>query len=150
MPSDLIVFVDTNVLLYAQDPRDSIKQDAAAKWPASCWHKQCGGISTQMLNELYATLRRIAVALPADKARPIVKRYPLWKSWTVDDATVNLARQQQDRFTLSYRDAPMIAAAQQMGSTYLRTEDLQHEQRFDDAHIINPFKGGIELLEQPK
>ena len=32
----------------------------------------------------------------------------------------------------------------------LLTEDLQYEQRFDDDQTINPFKSGIELLEQPK
>ncbi len=150
MPSDLIVFVDTNVLLYAQDPRDSIKQAAAAKWLSSCWHKQCGGVSTQVLNELYANLRRIAPTLGFDEARAIVRRYRGWKSWTVDDATVDLAWLLQDRFTLSYWDALMVAAAQQMGSRYLLTEDLQHEQRFDNVQIINPFKCGIEILEQAK
>ena len=34
MPSDSTVFVDTNVLLYAQDPRDPAKQSAAAAWLA--------------------------------------------------------------------------------------------------------------------
>ena len=150
MPSDLIVFVDTNVLLYAQDPRDSIKQAAAAKWLSSCWHKQCGGVSTQVLNELYANLRRIAPTLGSDQARAIVRRYRGWKNWTVDDATVDLAWLLQDRFTLSYWDGLMIAAAQQMGCTYLLTEDLQHEQRFDNVQIINPFKCGIEILEPPK
>ena len=150
MPSDLIVFVDTNVLLYAQDPRDAVKQDAAVQWLSWCWRSQCGGVSTQVLNELYANLRRIAPTLDAEKARAIVRRYRGWKNWTVDDSTVDLAWLLQDRFALSYWDSLMVAAAQQMGGTYLLTEDLQHEQRFDNVQVINPFKCGIELLEQIK
>ena len=146
----MIVFVDTNVLLYAQDPRDPQKQAAAVHWLSWCWRTQGGGLSTQVLNELYANLRRVAPSLPAADARAIVRRYRGWKCWVVDDATVDLAWLLQDRFTLSYWDSLMVAAAQQMGSTYLLTEDLQHEQRFDNVQAINPFRANSELLEKIK
>ena len=80
----------------------------------------------------------------------MVRRYRGWKCWTVDDATVDLAWLLQDRFKLSYWDALMVAAAQQMGCAYLLTEDLQHEQRFDNLQVINPFLTGVELLEKIK
>ena len=60
MPSASTVFVDTNVLLYAQDPRDPRKRGAAERWLVWCWHAQRARISTQVLNELYANLRRAA------------------------------------------------------------------------------------------
>jgi predicted nucleic acid-binding protein len=142
----VIVFVDTNVLLYAQDPRDAHKQKAAEQWLSWCWHGQKGGLSTQVVNELYANLRRIAPSLPLAEARAMVRRYRGWKCWTVDDATVDLAWLLQDRFTLSYWDGLMVAAAQQMGSTYLLTEDLQHEQQFDRLQVINPFKTSAAAL----
>lgn len=146
----MIVFVDTNVLLYAQDPRDPQKQAAAAQWVSWCWRTQSGGLSTQVLNELYANLRRIAPSLAVSEARALVRRYRGWKCWAVDDSTVDLAWLLQDRFTLSYWDSLMVAAAQQMGSNYLLTEDLQHEQRFDNVQVINPFKAGLDLLEPIK
>ncbi len=146
----MIVFVDTNVLLYAQDPRDPQKQNAAVQWLSWCWRSQSGGLSTQVLNELYANLRRIAPSLAVSEARAIVRRYRGWKCWTVDDATVDLAWQLQDRFPLSYWDSLMVAAAQQMGGAYLLSEDLQHEQYFDNVQVINPFKASVEMLTQIK
>ena len=145
-----MVFVDTNVLLYAQDPRNTEKQSAAVQWLAWCWRSQRGCLSTQVLNELYANLRRCAPSLAVADARELVRRYRGWKCWTVDDATVDAAWALQDRFKLSYWDALMVAAAQQMGCAYLLTEDLQHEQRFDNLQVINPFLTGVELLEKIK
>ena len=37
-----------------------------------------------------------------------------------------------------------------MGCAYLLTEDLRHEQRFDNLQVINPFVTGVELLEKIK
>ena len=140
MPSALTVFVDTNVLLYALDPRDPGKQASAARWLQWCWQAEAGRLSTQVLNELYANLRRVAPSLTAEQARSVVRRYRGWKPWTVDDTSVDLAWALQDRFLLSYWDALMVAAAQQLGCAFLLTEDLQHEQRLDNLQVINPFR----------
>jgi predicted nucleic acid-binding protein len=149
MPSDSTVFVDTNVLLYAQDPRDARKQRHAAAWLAHCWRQSIGRLSTQVLHETYVNLRRVAPRLDVAAARALVRRYRAWSPWAVDEATVDLAWGLQDRFRLSYWDALMVAAAQQQGCTLLLTEDLQHDQRFDGLRVINPFVAGPELLGAP-
>lgn len=147
MPSDSTVFVDTNVLLYAQDPRDPGKQQRAAGWLQRCWQRACGRISTQVLHEFYVNLRRTAPSLAAEEARAVVRRYRSWKPWLVDADTVDAAWELQDRLALSYWDALMVAAAQQQGCTLLLTEDLQHGQRIDSLRIVNPFVAGPELLD---
>lgn len=149
MPSDSTVFVDTNVLLYALDPRDAGKQTAAQAWLQRCWTQDCGRVSTQVLNELYANLRRVAPATPVDEARRIVRAYRAWTPWIVDDETVDRAWDLQDRFSLAYWDALMVAAAQQQGCGWLLTEDLQHDQRIEKLRILNPFLAGPELLDAP-
>ena len=58
----------------------------------------------------------------------------------MDDTSVDLAWALQDRFLLSYWDALMVAAAQQLGCAFLLTEDLQHEQCLDNLQVINPFR----------
>jgi predicted nucleic acid-binding protein len=148
MPSASTVFVDTNVLLYAQDPRDAAKRGSAQRWLAWCWDGQRARISTQVLNELYVNLRRVAPRLPVDAARALVRRYRLWNPWLVDESTVDIAWQLQDHASVSYWDALMIAAARQQGCGYLLTEDLQHEQTIDGVHILNPFLVGPELLDR--
>ncbi len=147
MPSASTVFVDTNVLLYAQDPRAPAKCDAAERWLSHCWTGRIGRISTQVLNEFYVNVRRVAPRFTVAAARELVLRYRAWSPWVVDDGTVDLAWQLQDRFSLSYWDSLMVAAGQQQGCAYLLTEDLQHEQRIDGIRILNPFLVGPERLD---
>jgi predicted nucleic acid-binding protein len=146
MPNDLLAFVDTNVLLYAQDLRDPPKQAAAAGWLAHFWAHRTGRISTQVLNELYANLRKAAPGMTLEATRALVRRYRAWQPWTVDDSTVDRAWLVQDRFQFNYWDALMVAAAQQQGCTVLLTEDLQHGQNIDSLRVVNPFLLGPERL----
>lgn len=148
MPSASIVFVDTNVLLYAQDPRSPDKQQRASGWLAACWRNTCGRISTQVLNELYVNLRRTAPRLAVDECRALVRRYRAWNPWTVDDSTVDIAWRLQDEASLSYWDALMVAAAQQQGCDALLTEDLQHDRQFAGVRILNPFITGPDWLDR--
>ena len=61
-----LVFVDTNVLVYARDPRDPIKQAKAREWIRFLWDEQRGRTSVQVLSEYYDVITR--------KFRPAVSR----------------------------------------------------------------------------
>ncbi|HMO49409.1 MAG TPA: PIN domain-containing protein [Rubrivivax sp.] len=147
MPNGSTVFVDTNVLLYAVDPRDPHKQQAAQRWIERCWQRDCGRLSTQVLNEMYVNLLRLAPALGAEPARRMVREYRAWRPWIVDDDTVDLAWALQDGLSIHYWDALMVAAAQQQGCTLLLTEDLQHGQLIDGLRIVNPCLAGPDILD---
>lgn len=140
MPSDSTVFVDTNVLLYAQDPREDHKRLRAQAWLDHCWRAQAGRLSSQVLHEWYANLRRTAPQLSSAEGRACVRRYRSWRPWEVDAATVDEAWLIQDRFGFSYWDALIVASAQAMGCRWLLTEDLQHQQEIVGLTIINPFQ----------
>lgn len=146
MPSDSTVFVDTNVLLYAQDPRDPVKQQRAASWLDHCWRLQSGRISSQVLHELYANLRRAAPSLSVGDAREVVRLYRHWSSWDVDAATVDEAWLLQDRYGFHYWDALMLAAAHAQGCRWFLSEDLQHGQSIHRLTVINPFLASPEEL----
>lgn len=147
MPNASTVFVDTNVLVYAQDPRDAVKQAAAEAWLRECWHRGVGRISSQVTHELYVNVRRMAPSLDAAVGRALVRRYRTWRPWPVDETTVDRAWHLQDRFALNYWDALMVAAAQQQGCSLLLTEDLRHDQRMDRLRVVNPFLLGPEILD---
>jgi predicted nucleic acid-binding protein len=149
MPSASTVFVDTNVLLYSRDSRNADKQAGAAVWLRACWERQIGRISSQVLHEFYANLRRLAPTLTADEQRSVVREYRAWTPWLVEDDTVDLAWTLQDRYTLNYWDALMVAAAIEQGCRYLLTEDLQHAQHLDSVQVLNPFLVGPEVLDAP-
>lgn len=149
MPSASTVFVDTNVLLYSRDPRRADKQARAAAWLRACWERQLGRISSQVMHEFYANLRRLAPTLTADEQRSVVREYRAWAPWLVEDDTVDLAWTLQDRYSLSYWDALMVAAAIEQGCRFVLTEDLQHAQHLDSVQVLNPFLVGPEVLDAP-
>jgi predicted nucleic acid-binding protein len=148
MPSDSTVFVDTNVLIYAEDVADRVKQHAALAWLRELWVRRCGRVSSQVLNEFYANVtRKIKPPMPAGDARAEVRRYQRWQPWALDHATVESAWAVESRYGLSYWDSLIVASAQAQGCAVLLTEDLQHDQVFDKLRILNPFLVGPELLD---
>lgn len=145
-----IVFIDTNVLLYAFDDIEPAKRDRSRMWLEACWQRRCGRLSTQVLNEFYANARRrFATAISAGDARAEVRRYQAWQPWQIDHPTVETAWAIESRYRLSYWDSLMLAAAQHLGCDLFVSEDLQHDQRIDKLRILNPFLIGPEILDEP-
>jgi predicted nucleic acid-binding protein len=145
------VFVDANILVYSEDGADQTKQKASVAWLDVLWQQGVGRVSTQVLNEFYVTAtRKIKPPMPAGDARAEVRRYELWQPWQIDHATVESAWAVESRYGLHYWDSLVVAAAQHLGCRYLLSEDLGHEQHYGGVQVINPFKSGIELLEQLK
>jgi predicted nucleic acid-binding protein len=144
------VFVDTNILLYSEDGADAARQAQAITWLRSLWERRLGRLSTQVLNEFYVNAtRKLRPAMPAGDARAEVRRYQRWQPWAIDHATVESAWSVESRYSLNYRDALIVAAAQAQGCRYLLSEDLQHGQRIDSVQILNPFLVGPEVLDAP-
>jgi predicted nucleic acid-binding protein len=146
--SATLVFIDTNVMLYGVDDKNTAKRDRARAWLAACWTRRCGRISTQVLHEFYWNARKkFPTALSQSAARAEVRRYQHWQPWPNDQATVETAWNLESRFGMSYWDCLMVAAAQQQGCAVVLTEDLQHDQRMDGLRIVSPFVVGPELLD---
>jgi predicted nucleic acid-binding protein len=149
MPSDSTVFVDTNVLIYGEDGADAAKQAVALGWLRELWLHRRGRLSVQVLHEFYVNAtRKIRQPMSPGDARAEVRRYQRWQPWPNDHATVETAWAVESRYSLSYWDALIVAAAQAQGCRYLLSEDLQHEQQIDSVQIINPFLIGPELLDR--
>ena len=148
MPNASIVFVDTNVLIYADDTRDAAKRASARAWLLALWQRHRGRLSTQVLNEYYANVTR-KLGMAQGDARAKVRRFQLWQPWQIDHQTVEAAWGVEARFGLSYWDALIVAAAAQSGCSYVLSEDMQHGQQMDAVTVINPFKSDISVLETP-
>lgn len=146
MPSGSIVFVDTNVLIHADDTRDAAKQARAREWLLALWQQRAGRLSTQVLNEYYVNVTR-KLGLAQGDARAKVRRFQLWQPWQIDHQTVETAWGVEARFGLSYWDSLIVAAAAQSGCTHLLSEDLQHGQQIDAVTIINPFLAAPNALD---
>jgi predicted nucleic acid-binding protein len=140
MPDANWVFVDTNILTYADDQSDAFKQERAKTWLARLWGERTGRVSTQVLNEYYVNVtRKNKIGLKLGDARAKVRRFQLWQPWQIDHATVETAWGIEARFGFSYWDSLILAAAAHSGCKYLLSEDMQHLQQIDSVQIINPF-----------
>jgi predicted nucleic acid-binding protein len=63
----------------------------------------------------------------------------VWRPVTVDEPLITAAWSIQDRFTLSFWDSLVVAAAREARCQVLLTEDLQHGAELDGVSVANPF-----------
>ena len=134
------VFVDTNVLIYALDPRDAVKQAAAQAWLTRCWQERSGRVSTQVLNEFYVNLVRINGDAFQARARAEIRHLMAWNPCAIDGALLETAWGIADEANVSHWDALIIAAAISQGCDTLLSEDLQHGQTIEGVRIVSPFR----------
>ena len=142
------VFVDTNVLLYAVDAGDPRKQRAAMAWRNELWRSRRGRVSYQVLQEFYAQAVRKSPR-QAEAARAEVRDLFAWNPIAVDEAVIETAWGLQERYSLSFWDALIAAAAHALGCTFLLTEDLSHGQLLDGVRVVDPFRVAPSELADP-
>jgi predicted nucleic acid-binding protein len=135
-----LVFVDTNVLVYAHDASETVRQPVAQSVLAELWRTRSGALSTQVLQEFYVVVtRKFDPPLSRREARNLVDAYGQWHLVQVDVPLILAASQLEERHTLSFWDALIIEAARRSGASRLVTEDLQTGRRFAGVTIDNPF-----------
>jgi predicted nucleic acid-binding protein len=133
-----LVFVDSNVLLYALDEADPKKQKIAQNWRAELWKSHRGRISFQVLSEFYVNAVRKRPSA-REEARAEVRDLLAWNPVVTDAALLERGWKLQVRYKLSYWDALIVAAAKAASCKYLLTEDLQSGQELDGIEVVNPF-----------
>jgi len=135
-----LVFVDTNVLLYAIDTRDRARQQQAAEWMSTLWRTRSGRTGVQVLNEFFVNAtRHLRPGLPADEAWQQVLALMSWVPQPVDVQTLTGGRELQARYRLSWWDSLIVAAARQQGCSLLLTEDLQPRAVYAGVTVCDPF-----------
>jgi len=136
------LFIDTNVLLYAYDLDAMDKRDIALKIIEKLWEDGNGVISTQVLQEFYVNVtRKIPYPLSRSEARGILECYLSWHVELNGPEATFLASEIEERYSLSFWDALIVAAARNAGAEKILTEDLNHGQKIEGILIENPFFG---------
>ena len=134
------VFVDTNVLVYRFDAAKPEKQGAADAWLVRLWETRNGRLSYQVLREFYVTVtKKLTGSLERDQARRAVRSLMAWNPVPSSDHVIEAAWDLEDRYSLSWWDALIVAAAREQSCAILLTEDLQHGQDFGGVRVVNPF-----------
>ena len=135
-----LVFVDTNVLIYARDPGELSKQRRAQEWLAHLWRDGLGRTSMQVLSEFYVNVtRKLAVPVAPEHAWQEVTTFLAWRPQPIDDALMRRAWEIEQRHRLSWWDSMVVAAAQLQDCELMLTEDLQDGTVFGGVTVRSPF-----------
>lgn len=135
------VFVDTNLLVYARDPRDPAKRSAAAEWIRLLWNEERGRTSVQVLNEYYDVVtRKFRAAIRREDVWDDVQFYlSAWNPQPIDREVIECAHDVEVRYRLNWWDCLIVAAAQVQHCVMLLSEDLQDEAEYAGVIVRNPF-----------
>jgi predicted nucleic acid-binding protein len=131
--------VDTNVLVYAHDPREPEKQAIAISLiesladPVLLWQVACEYVSVSKKLESSGYSRRQAWQDIRDLRLVWAAVLP---GWEVADCAEGL----MEEHCLSYWDAMIIAACVEAGVKRLYSEDFSGEKTINGIEIVNPFE----------
>jgi predicted nucleic acid-binding protein len=134
------IFVDTNVLLYARDASEPVKQPLAAAWLALLWRERAGRTGIQVLSEYYVNAtRKLRPGLPPHDAWDDVQALMAWRPQPLDDVVLRAGRALESRYKLSWWDSLIVAAAQLQECAVLLSEDLQDGMKLGPVTVRSPF-----------
>jgi predicted nucleic acid-binding protein len=141
------VFVDTDVLFYAYDPRDVLKQGRALIIIRALAQLDRGVVSTQVLGEFFAATttgrRRF---LDAEAARSYAQNIAdAFRVLDVTKQTVFEAMRGARFYQLRYWDAHLWATALLNRVPVFLTEDFQRGRILEGVQFLDPFDDGFDL-----
>lgn len=131
-------FIDSNVVVYANDSRDGAKQKRALDIIGAAMHAGSGVISTQVLQE-YA---HIALGKLGQRQEVVLRQLTLLERLHVVPQTPALVRRAVELrglYGISFWDAAIVAAAESRGCTRILSEDLNAGQFYSSVAVANPF-----------
>jgi predicted nucleic acid-binding protein len=136
-----MLFLDTNVLLYAVSPAP----DEAAKRRIA-EEIVLGGewaFSPQVMSEFYVNAIKPTPSGPgltaSSASEYLSLLLPDHPCQAMDAELVLTAQSLHQRFRVQWWDALILATAARMGCRYLLSEDLSHGQDYDGVTVLNPF-----------
>lgn len=134
------VFIDSNVIVYANDARDPAKQKRAAEVIARQMQEGTGVVSTQVLQE-YAS---VALAKLKQEESVLLRILRLLETLTVVQMTPPLIRRAVELrkiHGIGFWDAGILAAAEEADCETLFSEDFNADQYYGGIRVQNPFAG---------
>ncbi len=139
--------IDTNVLVYAHDPRDRKKQKQAFRVLDTLIGSGRAVLSVQCLTEFFSvTTRRLPEPLERVVAMAQVER--LIRSCQILDlspAVVLEGCRGSTEYGLSIWDALIWAVVKLNQVPFVLTEDAEHERYLEGVRFLNPFHPSFDL-----
>ncbi|MEJ5030739.1 MULTISPECIES: PIN domain-containing protein [unclassified Comamonas] len=134
------VFVDTSVLVAAENVSDATLYQATLDWLDLLWSSRTGRTGNQALSEFYDQVTTAANPMPQGDARAAIRRYQSWTPWKTDAATLETAWAVQARHALDFGDCLAVACAQHSGCQQMLSLHLPHGAEFGGVTIVHPLR----------
>jgi predicted nucleic acid-binding protein len=132
-------FLDTNVLVYAATR--PTENDRKCRIARRLIEDTDFGISTQVLQEFYVTAVRKAISGPSPQQIMLwIDKLLQLPIIGIDPPLVVRGIAIAQRFQLSYWDAAIIAAAEQLQASVVYSEDFNDGQSYGTVRVQNPFR----------
>lgn len=144
----MALLVDTNVLVYAYDRAEPIKQAQASQVLNQLAITGLGVLSTQVLAEFFVSVtRKIATPLSVEQAYNSLQNYlAAWKILDLTSLIVAEAVRGVRDYRFSYFDAQIWATARLNQIQVVLSEDF-NPSRIEGVQFVNPFGPGFSLSD---
>lgn len=128
-------FLDSNILLYNYMNTDKAKKDLSERLIKRADHV----ISVQVIGEVCNNLRKKLQYTPDELEVVIVEMYASFNIISIDETIYKRVPDLLRKYSVSFWDSLIIAAAIESGCTTLYSEDMQNGLKIDFLTIVNPF-----------
>ena len=155
----MAALVDTNVLVYACDPRFPGKQQVAQDLLEKGAQEGTLVLAHQVLIEFVAATTRPRPAAKVSRGRPLLSPdnaarevEALMSAFVVlypSEEVVRTALRGAATYNLSWFDAHLWAYAEVFGLPEILSEDFEHGRFYGDVRTIDPFQGAETVHEAP-
>jgi len=133
------LFIDSNVIVYANDSRDAERQSIAVKLVSDCMRNGTGVISIQVLQE-YANVALGKLGQPSDA---VLRQLHLLEVMEIVEPTpqaVCRAVEIRQAYGISFWDSGIVSAAEHASCDVILSEDLNAGQYYAGIQVRNPFE----------
>jgi predicted nucleic acid-binding protein len=131
-------FIDTNILIYAEDGSDKRRQLVALGLLKQLHATSKGVLSTQVLNE-YCSVAIKKLKLPVHHVRAQLDLFEQFEVVQVTPAIIRMGLDLHQTRSLAFYDAQICACAQAAGCSMLYSEDMNAGENMNGLVIVNPF-----------
>jgi predicted nucleic acid-binding protein len=138
MTAESAEFIDTNILIYAEDGGAGRKHRIAVDLVARLAGQGPGALSIQVLSEYYSAATR-KLRMTSEEAEETIRDLSCWKIHRPAHADLLKAIGLQRRYKISWWDAMILNSAMESGAEILWSEDFGDGQRFGGIVVRNPF-----------
>ena len=130
--------VDTNILVYVHDPRDTAKQATAASLVKNLVD---GILLWQVAVEYLANAHKLkSHGFDLNRAFQVVDGLcQVWKLAAPTPGVLVRCQKLMNSISISYWDALIVAGSLEAGAARLYSEDINPGGKIDGLEIINPF-----------